>query len=149
MYKNIMVFLIILSLWFFSSIFFPFNEGFYHDVNKISLMMSYPLTNVIWIIIYVLISYSIFRINKYHEINNDYMFILIINYLFNQVFGLFFNYYNNLFISLICVIISFISSIFLYLETKKIDKKGRFLSIPYLLWNLYNLIIYCIIYFIN
>jgi tryptophan-rich sensory protein len=136
-------------MWFIGSAFFPFNSGFYHSLNLPVYTPPGIVFSITWIVLYLFITLSIFIILKEDKFNNDYLFILIINYLFNQLFSLFFFSFNNLFLTLISVIVTFISSLFLYLETKKLNNKSAYLLIPYLAWNLFALVLYINIYLIN
>lgn len=149
MFKNIIVYLVILALWFASSIFFPFDSGFYNSLKLPSYTPPNIVFSIMWIILYLLISLSIFIIIKKNLYNKDYLYILIINYLFNQLFSLFFFSFNNLFLTLVSTIITFVSSLFLYYETRKLNLKSSLLLIPYMLWNLFATILFINIYLIN
>ena len=129
MIKKTFSFIFIFLLFSISSIIFKINN----NLEQFNSLFFYT----IWFISNILISLSIFKIIKDFDINNDYLFILIINYLFGLLTSLFFTYYNNLNISVVCSCVYFISAIFLFKETKKIDKVSSYILIPYLLWNTY------------
>ena len=84
-----------------------------------------------------------------HFKNKDYLYILITNYLSNQLFMYFFFYLMCPFLGFIITIIISLSTIFLYLETKKISKKISYYLIPYIIYSTYALILMSTIYFIN
>ncbi len=148
-YRKIIAFLIILLLWFLSSAFFPFDIGYYLTLKVPSFFPNNYLISFIWIIIYIFNSSSTYILIKNYELNNDYYFILIINYLFNQTFSLFFSIFHSLFLTLIATTTTAITSIFLYLEAKKINKTSSYLLIPYLIWSFISLILFIIICTLN
>jgi tryptophan-rich sensory protein len=149
MFKKIILFLIILALWFFSSVFFPYDAGFYQTLNIPKFAPSGTFIAIIWIVIYLLNTISIYNLVKNYKLNNDYYFILIINYLFNQAFPLFFFYYHSLFLSLVCTIVIAVTTPMLMIETKKINKKSAYLLIPYSIWSLIAFILSTAIFLTN
>ena len=74
MFKKIIVFLIILSLWFLSSVFFPFDAGFYNSLNLPAFTPPKILFSIIWPVIFILITITIYSIikkdNQTSETNN-------------------------------------------------------------------------------
>ena len=148
MYKRILFFLFILFLWFISSIFFPFDKGFYLSLN-LPFLLPNSLFIIMWFIIYILNTISYYYLFKEYDLDNDYYFILILNYLFNQSFSLFFSYLHNILLSLIIIIANTVSSYFLFIENKKINKTISYLTIPYLIWNGILLLLFIIIFIIN
>lgn len=148
MFKKIIVFLIILSLWFFSSVFFPFDAGFYNSLNLPAFTPPKILFSIIWPIIFILITITIYSIIKKDNQTKDYLYILIINYILIETYNLFFFYFNNLFLSLVNVTFTLVSSIFLTLETKKLTKNW-YLLILYNVWSLYAFILMTTIYLSN
>lgn len=149
MYKRIIFFAVILSFWFIGILFFPFDAGYYTLLDKPLFTLPAFFITIIWIAIYFLNTLSFYLTFKDYDLNNDYYFIIIFNYLFNQVFPLFFFYFHNLYLSLISVISTTITSYFLYIETKKINKTSSYLLIPYFVWNTYLLVLFIIIFIIN
>ncbi len=148
-YRKATVFLSMLLLWFISSILFPFDEGFYLTLKIPTFFPSSYLISTIWILIYFLNTISIYNLIKNYEIDNDYYFILIINYLFNQMFSLFFFFFHSLMLSLITITTISITGIFLYIETKKINKVSAYLLTPYYIWSIFSLVLFIIICVLN
>lgn len=148
MVKRLLFFLALLFLWFLSSIFFPFDQGFYLSLN-IPLLIPNCLFIIIWSTIYFLNTSSYYLLFKEYDLNNDYYFIVILNYLFNQSFPLFFFYMHSLLLSLIILTGCTVLSYFLYFESKKINKTIGLLNLPYLAWNSVLLVLFIIIYIIN
>lgn len=145
--KKIFSILPYLLPWFISSIIFKIDTNFYNNLNLPSFAPPSIIFAIIWPILYLLISISIYKvINKR---SNNYTLTLIINYLSNQLFTFFFFILKNIFFSLLDTIIILISSIFLYKETKKIDNKSSNYLIPYILWNIFAFILISFTFVMN
>ena len=149
MYKRIIIFLLIFAMWFFGSIFFPFDIGFYSILTLPKIAPNQNLIFYSWIFIYFLNTISIYHLIKNYNLNNNYIFFMSINYLFNQLFSLFFFYMHSMPLTLTSIITVTISSIYLFFETKKINKISSYFFIPYTIWNIYMLILFIIVYIIN
>ena len=146
-----MLFIGILFLWLLSGLLFKVNNDYYSLLKLPFFTLNGKIISIIWFIIYILITISIFKIIKKINIfkNKDYLYILITNYLSNQLFMYFFFYLMSPFLGFIITIIVSLSTIFLYLETKKISKKFSYYLIPYIIYSTYALILMSTIYFIN
>jgi tryptophan-rich sensory protein len=140
-----------LLFWLLSGLFFRVNTDFYNTLNLPSFALNGSVISIIWFIIYIFISFSILIIIKKFNIfkQNDYLYILIINYLSNQLFLYFFFYLMSPFLGLSITIINYLSTIFLFIETYKLSKKSSYFLIPYLLYGTYALILMSSIYFMN
>lgn len=95
---------------------------------------------ILWMINLLFLSISTFNILKDKPINNQYIFILIVNYLINPLFNLFIFNFKNIVYALISLFLILITGNYLLVETKKLDRKSSLYIIPYLV-----LIIYLII----
>lgn len=148
---NILTFILILFCWLLSGFIFKFNETYYSLLKLPSFTLDGKYISIIWFLIYILISISITLIIKKHNIfkEKDYFYILLTNYLSNQLFTFVFFYLMSPFLGFIITIIVFISSIFLYIETKKLNKKSAYFLIPYLIYNTYALFLMTSVYFLN
>lgn len=146
-----MLFIGILFLWLLSGLIFKVNNDYYSLLKLPFFTLNGKIISIIWFIIYILITISIFKIIKKINIfkNKDYLYILITNYLSNQLFMYFFFYLMSPFLGFIITIIISLSTIFLYLETKKISKKSSYYLIPYIIYTTYALVLMSTIYFIN
>lgn len=146
-----MLFIGILFLWLLSGLIFNVNNDYYSLLKLPFFTLNGKIISIIWFIIYILITISIFKVIKKINIfkNKDYLYILITNYLSNQLFMYFFFYLMSPFLGFIITIIISLSTIFLYLETKKISKKSSYYLIPYIIYTTYALILMSTIYFIN
>lgn len=139
--KKIFKFIIILLLWFLPSIIIRSNTSFYKNINLPKFAPPTIVFPIVWSILYVLISISIYR-NKDKTL--DYYKSLIINYFSNQIFTFLFFNLQSPFLALIDTGIVLISSLFLYVNSNK-DK----LLIPYIIWNVFATILISSIYFMN
>lgn len=149
--KYFLIFLLVLFLWSLSGLLFNYNDAFYELLKKPSFVLNKNLIGIFWAIIYVLISISItIVISKKNILKEmDYLYILLTNYLSNQLFMYFFFYLMSPFLAFIVTTITFISSIFVYIETKKISKKASYLLIPYIIYSAYAELQILFIYFMN
>ncbi len=150
-FKDILLFIGILFLWLLSGLLFKVNNDYYSLLKLPFFVLSGKFISIIWFIIYILITISIIKIIKKTNIfkNKDYLYMLITNYLANQLFMYFFFYLMSPFLGFIITIIISLSTIFLYLETKKISKISSYYLIPYIIYTTYALILMTSIYFIN
>jgi tryptophan-rich sensory protein len=150
-FKNIVLFIFILILWLISGFIFSINYDFYSTLKLPSFALNGTIISIIWFIIYILISLSMMLVLKKTNIfkNIDYLYVLIINYISNQSFTYFFFNLMSPFLGLCITIIIFMSSIFLYLETKKISRRSSYFLVPYLIYNSYALILMFSVYIMN
>ena len=144
--KKILKFLGILLPWFIGGIIFRNNQIFYKSLNKPIFAPPGWLFAIIWPILYILIAISIYKVK---DKNKDYLKALIINYFSNQIFSFFFFTIKSPFIAMIDTIIVLISSLYLYLESKKDNKLSANLLIPYILWNIFASILIISVYIMN
>ena len=149
--KDIFLFIIILLLWLLSGLIFKFDADFYNLLKIPSFALNGKYISIIWFIIYILTTISIILINKKTNIfkEKDYFNILITNYLSNQLFTYFFFYLKSPFLGFIITTVNFISTIYLFLETKKISKTSSYFLIPYIVYGIYAFILMTSVYFMN
>lgn len=149
--KNTLLFVGILLLWLLGDLIFKTDTVFYELLNIPGYAMSQDFMSTSWFIIYILITISILMVMKTTNIlkHYDYLYILITNYLANQLFPFMFYTLKSPFFGFIMSAIIFISSIFLYIETKIINKKASYFLIPNIVFSIYALIIAISIYVMN
>lgn len=147
---NIIKFILIYALWFFSSIFIT-DTSFYQQIILPSFAPEGLIFGIVWPILYLLITLSIVTVIKESTFkdNKSYFIFLIINYIFNQLFSVVFFYYNNLFLGFVVSLFTFLSSLLLYNETYKINKLSSKLLVPYILWCLFATVLSLSIYLLN
>ena len=144
--KKFLSWLIILLPWFISGIIFN-DTIFYKTIVKPSFAPPGIVFAIVWPILFILLATSIYRVKD--KANSNYFKILIINYIFNQLYSYLFFSLHSIFLALIDTIFVLVSSIILFIETKKIDKTAAYLLIPYILWNIFATILSISIFILN
>lgn len=149
--KKILRFIILLFPWLLSGIIFKVDLDYYNYLNLPGFVLPNKLISIIWIILYILITISIYKIsiNKNILKEKDYFYVLITNFLANSLFIYGFFYLKSPFFGFILTTITLISSIFLFIETKKLNKKASYYLIPYIVFNVYAFILSLSIYIMN
>jgi len=102
---------------------------------------------VVWPILYLLISYSIYRV--YDKSDRNYKINFWINYIFNQLYTFFFFTIKNMGLAQIDTLIVLATAIIAFIQTKKIDNKAAYALIPYILWNIFATILSTTILLLN
>lgn len=149
--NSILLFSIILLLWLLSGFIFEINLDYYNLLSLPNYTLSGNYISIIWFIIYITNSISIILILRKYNIfkNYDYLFILLTTYLSSQLFLYFFFYLMSPFLGFIITVVTFISSIFWFLETKKLNKLASYFVLPYIIYSLYAVILMTHVYVIN
>lgn len=149
--KDILLFIIILFLWLLSGFLFKYNKEYYELLKLPSFALNGKVISIIWFIIYILNTISIIIVSKKTNIlkNRDYLYILLTNYLANQLFMYFFFYLMSPFLGFAITTVVALSTIFLFIETKKISKKSSYFLIPYIIYSIYAFILMSSVYFMN
>jgi len=138
-------------MWCLSGLLFRVNTEYYDLLKLPSFTLDGKYISIIWFIIYILNTISIILIIKKSRIlkEYDYLYILLTNYFANQLFMYLFFYLMSPFLGFIITVIIFTTSIFLFIETYKLNKKASYFLIPYIIYNIYALILMTTIYFMN
>ena len=149
--KKILRFIIILIPWLLERLIFKVDLKYYNTLNLPSFTLPNKIISIFWLLIYILISISIYKISNIKNIfkEKDYFYVLITNYLANQLFIYGFFYLKSPFFGFILTTITLVSSIFLFLESKKLNTKASFYLIPYIIYNVYAFILSLTIYIMN
>lgn len=151
MIKKILLFLGCLAPWFLSSI-IPLNYKYYEVINKPFFAPPKIFYPIVWTIMYILISitiYTVLRSFKIRDLPNSYKITLIINYIFNQSYTLVFFGLNNNFLGFVSCLGTLISALFLYEETSLINNKISKLLYPYILLLVFATVLSLSIYLLN
>lgn len=138
-FKKITTFLLYLLPWFLSSLLFRSDKQYYLSLNKPFFAPPSWLFGIIWPILYILISYTIYKL--YNDSDSSYKKNLLINYISNQLFSFFFFTIKNNPLSLIDTIIVLITSYIFYKQTKNMNKNYSYYIIPYIIWNIFATIL--------
>ena len=145
MFKKIIKFLICLLPWFLSSLICN-DYSFFNEINTPSWTIPRFLFGIVWPILYILIAISIYQITNYTK---EYKKDLAYNYVFNQLYTIVFFCFKSTFLGFIVCLITLLTSLFLYYETKEINKNASKFLIPYTLFLVYATILSASIYFMN
>ena len=145
--NNFIKYLLFLLPWFISAILFKSSTMYYESLSLPFFAIPSYLFGIVWTILYILIAISIFMV--YENSNKEYKKYLLINFISNQLFTFFFFTLRNNFLSLIDVIITLISAIYLYKETKIQNKKASYFLIPYIIFSIYALLLILSINILN
>ena len=149
--KKILKFLVIALPWFIGGLLFRSDTIFYKSLNKPFFAPPSIVFPIVWTILYILIATSIYLIykdNNYKDIPS-YNKTLLINYFSNQIFSFLFFTIKSPFLALIDTIVVLISSLFLYYDSKELNKTSAKLLIPYIIWNVFATILIISIFFMN
>lgn len=151
MLKRIFTFMICFLPWLLSGLLFSYNLGFYKILNKPFFALPSFLFGPVWTILYILIALSITILisSNYIKYETEYKKSLLSNYVFNQLFLFCFFSLKSVFLGFIDSILIFITSLFLYYETKELNKKAAWALLPYIFFNFYAVILSLTIYFMN
>lgn len=138
MLKKALFILLLTFIWNLTLIFFPIDIGF---LSTLKFIVSYnKIYLILWLINTLFLSYSFYKIMMEYDLNNNYLFVIILNYLFTEIFGLFFFYFNSLILGIISLVIISTTSIFCYIESNKIDRYYSKLWLYPICFNIFNLI---------
>lgn len=151
MLKKAFLFILCLLPWFFTSL-LPLNYDFYEKINLPFFAPPKIFYPIVWTIIYILISitvYTIIRSYKWKEIPNKYKLTLLINYILNQSYTIFFFGLQNTFLGFISCLGTLLSSLFLYDETSLMNSKISKLLIPYIILLIFATILSVSIFILN
>ena len=149
--KAFFKFIIILLPWFLSSL-IPIDKEFYNSLTLPFFTPPQMAYGIIWSIIYICISISIYQIlntYKIKDIPKSYKYTLLLNYIANQSFQPLFFLLESPFLGFVSCILTFITSLFLYKETKDLKEKSAKYLIPYILFSLFATILSLSIYLLN
>lgn len=120
-------------------------------LNIPSFAFPPKVISVIWVVIYVLIAVSIYLISKEKNIfkESDYFYVLVTNYLANQLFLYVFFNLKSPFFGFVITTVTLISGIFLFIETRKIKVSAGWYLIPYIIYSIYAFILSLFVYVMN
>ncbi|MFF2878999.1 TspO/MBR family protein [Gottfriedia sp. NPDC057991] len=150
--KLIVLFFSIYCLFFVSSILFPIDYEWYSHLNKPSYTPSGKTIGIIWAFLYSFISLSVCIIVSLGESFKKakwFYILLIINYIFNQLFSYFQFKQKDLLMATIDCGLVFVTAILLTAIAYKHSKTSFVLLIPYSIWSLFATYLNYNIYLLN
>lgn len=149
--KKFLYFILYLSPWFLSSLLFSSYSEYFNSLNLPWFALPQVLYGIVWTILYILIAISVTII--YDKNNRKYIKsynqALISNYIFNQLYIFFMFFLKSPFLGFVDSVAIFITSLFLYYETKELDDTASKFLLPYVFFSLYAMILSLAIYFMN
>lgn len=145
-FKKILNYLLFLLPWFLSTLLVR-DFSYYKELNQPFFAPPTWVFPVVWTILYILVAYSIYKV--FNKRNKEYLIALIVNYISNQLFTILFFLLEKNFLAFVDTLIVFISSLYLYYETKEIDNKYSKFIIPYIIWNAFATILSLTIFLMN
>lgn len=147
---SVILFFALLFPWFASSIIFR-DYSFYQTINLPFFSPPSFVFMIVWPIIFVLITIVVKKVITQCNFKESKEFYkaLLVNYIFNQAYAYVFFYQHNLFLSFIVCLITFLTSINLYIEAKKLVGNTAGLLFFYMIWTLFASILSATIYLIN
>lgn len=149
--KKCIYFLLSFLPWFLSGLLFSSHLDFYNQIHLPFFALPKNLFFPVWAILYFLIAISItILLNKnFIRYEKEYKKALFYNYLFNQLFLFFFFTLESIFFGFVDTVLIFITTLFLYYETKELNKKASYFLIPYVFFTIYATLLTLVIYFMN
>lgn len=149
--KRVIVFIFSFVPWLLSGLIFSSNFDYYNKINKPFFALPNFLFAPVWTVIYILIALSItiLILNSYIKYEKDYRNSLILNYIFNQLYLFLFFTLKSPFLGFVDSVLILITSLFLYYETKELNKNASKFLIPYTWFSVYASILSLVIYFLN
>ena len=141
--KSLLFYLI--STFVIGCLFVPLtNSDFYKSINK-PFTLPPVIFIIVWTILYILMSISIYRVRK-NKTNN---ILYYINMGLNSIWTLIFFGLKNFLLSSIILILILIIVIIMFIRYRKEDKVSSNLLIPYIIWLLIAGFLNLSIYFMN
>ena len=149
--KKVFHFLICFLPWLISGIIFKYDKVYYDMLNIPNFALPPKVISVVWIILYILISISIYKVSKEKNIfkESDYLYVLITNYLANQLFLYMFFNLKSPFFGFVMTTVTLVSSIYLFIETRKLHLKASYYLVPYSVFCIYAFILSLTVYIMN
>lgn len=148
-FKDILLMLGILLLYFLPMFFFKIDIEYYDSLKKINIP---PIVfSIVWTIIYLCMTLFIFWHLKIKNTHQRWAFwiYLILNYLTESSYIYVFFILHNLFLSFVVCLLTFLTITLVALEAFVIKKKTVYLLIPYLLWSAFASVLAVLIYIWN
>ena len=149
---NIKKFLIYLIITFvIGGLFTPltFSNEFYLSLNK-PFEIPTIIFPIIWSILYLLMSISIYLISESNDINKlDSIKIYLIQLVINSLWTLIFFGFHLIGFSIIWLIILITSVIIMFIKFYNINKISAFINIPYIIWLILATMLNISIYILN
>ena len=147
-FKIILLFLLFFFIYVFPYFLIKIDIQFYNSLNKINIP-NYVFM-IVWTILYSLMSIYIINIRKVISLKDKRLVTyLVINYFANILYVLLFFQFKQLFWSFVMCVLSFISILFVWMETVLFNKKLSYILIPNVLWSLFACVLSSYVFLFN
>lgn len=149
--KKILKWLTIFLIWVLPSLLFSFDTSFYQELNLPFFAPPKIVFPIAWTIIFIFLSFNIYKILKEYSFKDikDYTKPLLFNYVANQLFTFFLFGLKSPFLAFVDSVFVLLSLLFVYYESKSLNKNATKLLLPYLIWSFFGTILATTIYFMN
>lgn len=146
-FKNLFLFILFFLIYIVPYFFIDRDLAFYNSLNKINIPSIVFI--IVWTILYSLM--SIYLVNTYQDLLNKkrLLIYLLINYFSNILYVLLFFQFKLLFWPFVMCCTSFISILFVWMETILFNKKLSYLIIPNVLWSLFACVLSGYVFLFN
>lgn len=146
-FKNLLLFVLFFLIYIVPYFFIKRDLVFYNSLTKINIPSI--VFSIVWTILYSLM--AIYLINVYQSLFNKKRLLvyLVINYFSNVLYVLFFFQFKLLFLPFVMCCTSFISILFVWMETILFNKKLSYLIIPNVLWSLFACVLSGYVFLFN
>lgn len=148
-FKEVLLLVGILILYFLPFLIFGIDIEFYNSLKKINIP---PLVfSVVWTIIYICMTFFIFWHLKIKDSKKRKIFwiYLVLNYLIESSYLPLFFVGQNLFLGFVICLLTFLTIVLVSMEAFVIKKESVILLIPYLLWSAFASVLAMLIYIWN
>lgn len=134
----------------FFSFFIPNMEGYYDSLIKPPLNPPGVLFPIVWSILYLLMSISLYIVSESSSINKEQSYLIyIFQLVVNSIWTLLFFGFGLELISFLWILLLIVLVILMIREFYKINKTAGLLQIPYLLWITFAAYLNLAIYILN
>lgn len=145
--KNLFLFFLFFLLYIIPYFFIQQDLEFYNSLNKINIPSI--VFSIVWTILYSLLSIYLINVYKTLHDNKRLLVYLIINYFSNVLYVLFFFQFKMLFLPFVMCCTSFLSILFVWMETILFNKKLSYLIIPNVVWSLFACVLSGYVFLFN
>ena len=145
--KNLFLFFLFFLLYIIPYFFIQQDLEFYNSLNKINIPSI--VFSIVWTILYSLLSVYLINVYKTLHDNKRLLVYLIINYFSNVLYVLFFFQFKMLFLPVVMCCTSFLSILFVWMETILFNKKLSYLIIPNVVWSLFACVLSGYVFLFN
>ena len=145
--KSLFLFFLFFLLYIIPYFFIQQDLEFYNSLNKINIPSV--VFSIVWTILYSLLSVYLINVYKTLHDNKRLLVYLIINYFSNVLYVLFFFQFKMLFLPFVMCCTSFLSILFVWMETILFNKKLSYLIIPNVVWSLFACVLSGYVFLFN